>query len=67
MIRQNNKYKLLWDLAILALLMAVCLIVPWRLAFSDAEDKTYLIFYIVTDSLFLIDIILTFFTTVTDT
>ena len=43
------------------------LIVPIRLAFSDSESFWWSLFYIITDTIFLIDIILTFLTTINDT
>lgn len=44
----------------------VSMIVPIRIAFTDEEPLGWFIFYIVTDSIFLIEIILNFFTTVSD-
>lgn len=65
-ISQNNRYKMLWDLWILFLLLIISIIVPIRLAFVEQETKEWFIFYIMTDSFFFIDIILTFFTTISD-
>ena len=39
---------------------------PYRLAFAQYESKAWQVVYITTDIMFLIDIILTFFTSVTD-
>lgn len=65
-IMQNNRYKIIWDVLILLLLLAISIIVPVRLAFAETEDWTWITVYIVTDSFFLIDIILTFFTSISD-
>ena len=67
-IMSNNGYKILWDIFILALLLFISLIVPWRLAFNDAhaKDDGWLVAFWIIDGFFLMDIILTFFTSVTD-
>ena len=64
----NNGYKILWDIYILVLLLFISLVVPWRLAFNDADakDDGWLVAFWIIDGFFLIDIILTFFTSVTD-
>lgn len=48
-------------------LLITTVIVPYRLAFVDIESTEWVITYYVIDSLFLIDIILWFFTSYTDT
>ena len=48
------------------ILLMVSMIVPIRIAFTDEEPLEWFIFYIVTDSIFLIEIVLNFFTTVSD-
>ena len=63
---QSNFYKIIWDVWILMLLLVVSIIVPVRLAFTDNESLPWLIYYTVTDAFFFIDIILTFFTSITD-
>lgn len=65
-ISQSNRYKMLWDLWILILLLMVSLIVPIRLAFSEEETTEWFIVYLSTDAFFLLDIIITFFTTISD-
>jgi hypothetical protein len=62
-IPQDHSYKIIWDVLILMLLLIVCTIIPWRLAF-DGENFTWEIVYYCIDSLFAIDIVLTFFTTI---
>ena len=56
----------MWDLFIVVLLITVCLIIPLRLAFANNDSTSWLMFYIITDLLFLTDIILTFFSAVSD-
>ena len=65
-IHHGNKYKIVFDLWILVLLLIVSLIVPVRLAFAEKDSNDWFIFYIITDTFFFIDIVLTFFTSVTD-
>ena len=67
-VMSNNGYKILWDIYILVLLLFISLVVPWRLAFNDSEakDDGWLVAFWIIDGFFLIDIILTFFTSVTD-
>ena len=50
----------------LLLLLIVSLIVPVRLAFVEQDNGSWFVFYIITDVFFLIDLILTFFTSVPD-
>ena len=40
-IMSNNPYKILWDIWILFLLLAISLVVPWRLAFYQEVDLTW--------------------------
>ena len=61
-IHHNNIYKLFWDVIVLLILLIVSIIVPYRLAFTDGEPFGWLLFYIITDTFFFIDIILTFLT-----
>ena len=65
-IMSNNGSKILWDIWILALLLAISIVVPWRLAFYDESDVGWQVAYFIIDTFFFIDIILTFFTSVTD-
>ncbi len=57
---------MLWDLWITALLMFITLVVPVRLAFSDDDSVGWIIAYEGVDFCFLIDIILTFFSSYAD-
>ena len=47
---------------ILLLLLVISIIVPYRLAFSDHDPIGWMLFYIISDTMFLVDIILTFMT-----
>ena len=53
----------MWDLGVLLLLLTICTIIPWRLAF-DGESLNWEITYYLIDVIFGIDIILTFFTSI---
>ena len=46
----------------LLILLVISIIVPYRLAFSNQDPIGWLLFYIITDTFFLVDIILTFLT-----
>jgi hypothetical protein len=59
----DDKNKIYWDIFIVILLVIVCTIIPWRLAFAG-ESKSWDIAYYCMDSMFLIDMILTFFTSI---
>ena len=65
-IMSGNPYKIFWDLFILVLLLLVCIIVPYRLAFYPDQSGPWVIFYLVMDFCFFLDIIVTFFTSVPD-
>mmetsp|Transcript_27296 Transcript_27296/g.36510 ORF Transcript_27296/g.36510 Transcript_27296/m.36510 type:complete len:264 (+) Transcript_27296:1271-2062(+) len=63
---QNNRYKIMWDILVLIILLVVSIIVPTRLAFAQSEPISWFVFYSTTDFIFFIDIILSFFTSVSD-
>ena len=65
-IMSSNPCKIAWDLFILSLLLLVCIVVPYRLAFYPESDTFWNVTYISMDFMFLIDIIVTFFTSVSD-
>lgn len=68
-IHSNAKYKILWDVFVIALLIFVCVVLPYRLTFVHEENestKRWEVAYYIMDSFFLIDIILTFFTSIPD-
>lgn len=66
MINASNKYKLFWDMFIMLILVFISLAVPYRLAFIEVEPPGWLAAYWIIDGCFLLDIIMTFFTTITD-
>jgi hypothetical protein len=63
---QSNRYKLAWDLLIVILLLSVCIVIPWRIAFVKEESSLFINAFLIIDGIFLIDMILTFFTTYSD-
>lgn len=66
-ISANNRFKLYFDLLIMAILMLTATVVPYRLAFRSWDDSpTWIVIYNCIDILFLIDIILTFNTSYSD-
>ena len=66
-IMSGNPYKIFWDLFVLVLLLLVCIIVPYRLAFyPDKQSNAWVVLYLAMDFCFFLDIIVTFFTSVPD-
>ena len=65
-IMPNAKWKVAWDFFIVILLLWVSIVVPFRLAFYDQDNKNWFITYTIVDCFFLIDIILSFFTALVD-
>jgi voltage-gated potassium channel len=61
-IRENSKFRIGWDLIILVLVIASCLLIPFQIAFQHGTDwrGTEIVYLI--DLFFLIDIVLNFFT-----
>ena len=66
LIHSNTKLKIWWDIYITAILLILVFVVPTRLPFVDTEPIGWVIVYALIDLSFLVDIILTFFTTYTD-
>jgi potassium voltage-gated channel Eag-related subfamily H protein 7 len=65
-IYSDDRHKIQWDIFIIFLLVVVCTIIPWRLAFSE-DTPAWTAAYYAMDFFFLIDMILTFFTTIPST
>jgi len=63
-ILQNNKYKFIWDLWIVLILVFVAFVVPYRLAFFEGDSEAWMRTFEIFDCMFLIDIVLTFFTSI---
>lgn len=51
-----------WDTLITLVLIFTCMITPYRIAFVDEDDLTWVVINYVVDGLFLIDMILCFLT-----
>ena len=62
----NNPKKMIFDLIITACLLFTATVVPFRLAFNETDPIEWTVVYGVIDFIFLIDIIITFFTSYTD-
>jgi hypothetical protein len=65
MIYSDDKYKIYWDIFIALLLIIVCVIIPFRLAFIEEYSYSWEVTYYIFDLFFLIDILLTFNTSYT--
>jgi hypothetical protein len=66
LIAANNKFKIYFDLTVLGSLIFTTIVVPWRLAFSNSDPIGWILVYAVIDFIFLFDLVLTFFTSYTD-
>jgi hypothetical protein len=62
MLFPNNKYKHVWDLWVVFLLIYTALIVPYKVCFEDDTSDGQFIFDLIVDFSFMIDIVMTFFT-----
>jgi hypothetical protein len=65
MIYSDDKKKIYWDIFIALLLIIVCVIIPFRLAFIEEYNYNWEVTYYIFDLFFFFDIILTFNTTYT--
>jgi hypothetical protein len=65
-IREISKFRIGWDLLILALIIASCLLIPFQIAFQHVSDwgGSEIIYLI--DLFFLVDIVLNFITSYRD-
>ena len=63
---RSNKCKLAWDIFVLVVLLIVSMVVPIRLAFSTHDPWSWTIAYAIADLIFFIDLVLTFFTSISD-
>lgn len=66
MILQDNKLKVVWDVFVMLILIAVTLIIPYRLAFAHEDEFEWQVVYYLFDFMFTIDIVLCFLTSFTD-
>ena len=62
----SKKWKLVWDMYVVFLLLFISILVPYRLAFFPEDDFQMMMIYAVIDTCFFIDLIMTFFTTTVD-
>jgi len=62
----DNSYKITFDIVISVLLVFICGVLPLRIAFVPKETYTWKCIYNISDSLFLIDLVMNFFTTLYD-
>jgi hypothetical protein len=65
-IKQNHKYKIYWDIFIIVLLLFVCVVIPFRIAFVKEQESNWTMCFNIIDGFFLLDMVLTFFTSVSD-
>lgn len=62
----DNRYKQYWDLYISVLILYVALVVPFRMAVEAKDTKVWIAWGFTVDASFLVDIVLTFFTSFYD-
>lgn len=62
----NNKWKQMWDFAILLLVIYIAVVVPWDLSKFTVESSDIRTINITIDFFFMFDIFVTFFTTFED-
>ena len=65
-ITQENKLKFQWDLFITVLLLTVCTVMPVHIVFQYESVPWCIVFFTI-DFMFLIDIVLSFFTSIPET
>ena len=66
LILPSNKKKQLWDILIMMLLLYTAIFVPIKVAFFEETSDSLFAFELIVDLLFIIDIIVTFFSVVED-
>lgn len=60
---QDNCFKAIWDLLVMVLLLFICLVLPLQIAFH-VDTYFWCLAYIIIDSMFFVDLIMNFFTTI---
>jgi hypothetical protein len=63
----TNKYKVIWDVFVIVMLLFVCVFIPFTIAFHEEEHPEWKTTFLVCDGFFLIDMFLCFFTSITNT
>lgn len=58
----DDKFKGVWDISNMLLILFVCLTAPARIAFTDEDNLTWMVLGLAIDFFFLVDLILNFFT-----
>ena len=61
-IRENSRFRIIWDLFILVLIIASCILIPFQIAFQNVVYRLGTVIIYLVDLFFLIDIFLNFFT-----
>ena len=61
-IRENSRFRIGWDLFVLVLIIASCLLIPFQIAFQHVTNWSGTEIVYLIDLFFLIDIVLNFFT-----
>ena len=63
-IYSDSDKKIKWDIFVCFLLLFCVVVIPYRLAFADVYEVSWEITYYIMDFCFLLDIIISFFTTI---
>lgn len=66
LILDDDPWKIKWDIFVFVMLIFTAFVVPLRLAFSETDDVFWTIINVFIDLTFLVDVILSFFTTYFD-
>lgn len=61
-IRENSKFRIVWDLFILILIISSCILIPFQISFQNVVYRLGTVIIYLVDLFFLIDIFLNFFT-----
>lgn len=61
-IRENSRFRIIWDLFIMVLIIASCILIPFQIAFRHMAYRAGSEIIYLIDLFFLIDIFLNFFT-----
>ena len=57
----DDNFKFIWDIVTTLLLLLVFFVTPYRIAFTDEEETAWIVIDSIIDFLFLIDIVINFF------
>jgi hypothetical protein len=56
----------MWDIFVVFLLLVVCILVPWRICFEPEDSAEMWWAFTIVDVIFFVDMIICFFTSITD-